>query len=314
MALEKVNLHMEPALVPEPYQAAAVNSLVRLAEKGVTEAQLTLAEMYEAGDGVPVDHEKATHWYELASLNTRAVKPDGGLSHLDVAGKVPRKPRRYDKLVGDDPLSQCDQAYMYAHGIGVEQNLPLAAELYTQAANRGCAAAQTSLGFMYEHGLGVPQNREKAAELYRSAAAQGDPAALNNLGFLLATGGCLPRNSREAVGEFEKAAAHGDPYALCNLGVMYHNGEGVPQDYKRAAEFYKKAAEHGIALAKYNLGLMYQYGQGVKADQRKSQSLCRSADATIISRKQPLSEAASDEDVLDSSEQLGQLPAEGGAE
>jgi len=47
-----------------------------------------------------------------------------------------------------------------------------------EVANRGYAAAQTSLGILYER----QKKEEAAAELYHRAADQGDPVAQTNLG------------------------------------------------------------------------------------------------------------------------------------
>jgi len=82
-----------------------------------------------------------------------------------------------------------------------------------QAAERGDADAQFSLGFRYDNGLGVPQDAAQAVVWYRKAAEQGHAMA-----------------------------------QYC-LGVVYTKGEGVVQDYKLAYVWNSVAAANGIAVA-----------------------------------------------------------------
>jgi hypothetical protein len=77
-------------------------------------------------------------------------------------------------------------------------NYVKAAQIFTDLAPRGNAAAQTYLGYMYEYGKGVPQDFVVAAAWYHCASQQGVPQA------------------------------------LYQLGLMYDNAQGVPQDYVMA--------------------------------------------------------------------------------
>lgn len=60
----------------------------------------------------------------------------------------------------------------------------VAFKAFTEAAARGDARAQRSLGLMHERGEGVPRDPAMAAECYRKAIAQGMPSAQFNLAFL----------------------------------------------------------------------------------------------------------------------------------
>lgn len=63
----------------------------------------------------------------------------------------------------------------------------MALKEFTDAAARGDARAQRSLGLMHERGDGVPRNPTLAAEWYRKAIAQGLPGAQFNLAFVTQT-------------------------------------------------------------------------------------------------------------------------------
>ena len=56
-----------------------------------------------------------------------------------------------------------------------------ALQWYQQAAERGYAGAQNSLGVMYAQGVGVREDCTVAARWFQAAATQGYPAAADNL-------------------------------------------------------------------------------------------------------------------------------------
>ena len=86
---------------------------------------------------------------------------------------------------GDKEFSR---ALLYYRGQGVTQDYSEAARLLREAADRGHAEAQASLGVMFELGKGVTQDYAQAAAWYTKAAEQGFPFAQNALGTLLSEG------------------------------------------------------------------------------------------------------------------------------
>lgn len=63
----------------------------------------------------------------------------------------------------------------------------VAFKAFSDAAARGDARAQRSLGLMHERGEGVPRDPALAAECYRKAIAQGLSSAQYNLAFVIQT-------------------------------------------------------------------------------------------------------------------------------
>ena len=159
-----------------------------------------------------------------------------------------------------------------------------------QAAEKGDAEAQNSLGLMYQKGEGAPQDDREAVKWFRKSAAQGHYLAQHNLGEMYAQGRGVQKNNRTAMEWFKKAAAQGHVWAQHNLGVMHLQGDGVPENYHTAAEWFhkaatqghrpsqdaltlivegwKKAAAQGEAWAQHNLGLIYFKGYGVPQNDR----------------------------------------------
>ena len=173
---------------------------------------------------------------------------------------------------------------------------------FSEAARRGHAAAQISLGWMYAQGLGIDRDDRRALHWYRQAAAQGhrDAQAILDVRRL-----GNPPEAQEAAAEpvpkrhgkpprdpvdsshyngtdaavqaleerqsaaywYRRFAEAGLREAQFVLGVRYEVGKDTPRDTAQAIYWYRKAAEQGSALAQFNLGLKYAIGEGVPHDQ-----------------------------------------------
>ena len=132
-----------------------------------------------------------------------------------------------------------------------------------EAAKRGHAEAQRSVGYCYEKGLGVAKDLYEAVKWYRKAAEQGEANGQNNLGYCYQKGYGVDQDYTEAVKWYRKAAEQGYASAQNNLGYCYEKGLGVAKDLYEAVKWYRKAAEQGNKSAQFNLGQCYEYGTGV---------------------------------------------------
>lgn len=123
--------------------ALALKELRPLADKGNSDAQRFLGDMYSDGNGVKQSHKEAASWYRKAAMQGNA-------------------PAQYALGV------MCDR------GIGVKQNDKEAASWYHKAAELGNTEAQYSLGVMYQHGRGaVPKDIVQAHKWFSLAVANG---------------------------------------------------------------------------------------------------------------------------------------------
>lgn len=145
-------------------------------------------------------------------------------------------------------------------------NYTEAVKYYSQAAEKGNAAAQCDLAFCYATGKGVPQNDREAFNWYKRSAEQGNKYAQSNLAYYYSEGVAVAQDHYEAVRWAGKSAEQGYPSGQNRLGSYYYNGQGVAKDYTEAVKWYRKAAEQGNEHAMYNLGVCYQYGNGVSKD------------------------------------------------
>lgn len=93
------------------------------------------------------------------------------------------------------------------------------------------------LGRLYEKGIGTDQNVAKAIELYRRAAILNNADAINDLGFLYYQGGLgIARDPQKALKYFERAADLKHPQASFNFAALVDDGlvkEKGPEDSAR---------------------------------------------------------------------------------
>ena len=131
-------------------------------------------------------------------------------------------------------------------------SLAAEAEDFREAAERGSAGAQSSLGWCYEHGDGVEIDVQEAVRWYKKAAEQGHPGGQCNLGSCYERGVGVEKDMKEAVRWYKEAAEQGHKGGLYNLGQCYEKGLGVKKNTKEAKRLYKEAAmmEHEPARKK----------------------------------------------------------------
>jgi TPR repeat protein len=181
------------------------------ADKGDAEAQIELAGLYVAGDGVTRDPAKAAKWRRKAAEQGNA-------------------------------RAQCLLGLQYADGDGVKKNMGEAVYWLGKAADQDLAEAQLDLGLCFANGQVPGKSVVDAVELYRKAANQGLPEAESALGNCYFEGVGVPKNIPEGVKWTQKAAEHGQPGAQHALGLCYAKGKGVTTNYVQAYKWLALAA------------------------------------------------------------------------
>jgi hypothetical protein len=116
-------------------------------------------------------------------------------------------------LFSSDPAAITDEANRYFSGIGVIQDDARAATLYREAAEKGYARAQHTLGFMHAEGRGVTRDLTAAVEWYRKAVAQSYVPAMTSLGIAYAEGRGVAVDPALARRLLQMAAEAGDKRA-----------------------------------------------------------------------------------------------------
>ncbi len=164
-------------------------------------------------------------------------------------------------------------------------------EWLTRAADLEMPIAAFNLGTKYARGLGVEQDVALAARWLEKAASQGFTPAKTQLGLLFLD--AKPPNRERARSLLEEAAAEGDGWAHFGLGRIHEGAAGGPVDLAKAAHHYLSAAQHDIAPAIQRLARMYERGQGVgKNEQAALQYYLRASKLSGDKERGPLTLAA----------------------
>ena len=261
-----------------------LEKLTEYADQGNDLAQYTLGSLYEKGEVIEEDIEKAIEYYK------KSAEQNNDLAQLAL-GKI--------------------YYYNYWKYDNIEQDEKKALKLFTKSAKNGNAEAQYDLGQyyymkdykkslywlkksakqefapaqcligdiyyveMYEEDTLLNKeyiDHQKAFYWYKKSADNGYYWGHYSLGILYLTGKGTEQNYKLAFKHFKEATKKEDcTSAHYQVGKMYFNGWGVKQNYKKARYWYKKAtSDEEEEYAFFALGEMYEYGIGVKQDYKKA--------------------------------------------
>ncbi|MBB5142398.1 tetratricopeptide repeat protein [Desulfovibrio intestinalis] len=173
---------------------------------------------------------------------------------------------------GAQPVDQVekklDEAWT-AYNIG---QYPKVLQLVQPLASDGNARAQIILGRCYENGLGVPQDMEMAAKWFRLAAEQNNSEAQVLLAYQYELGVGVPKNDATVVDLMTRAANAGNAEALFNLALYHGQGKyGFAKNPTESFRLAKIAADHGYAQAERYVGACYEFGVGVPENKAEAQ-------------------------------------------
>lgn len=210
------------------------------AERGSADARRRLGLMFEHGEGVARDHDRAAALLRAAADQNNAA-------------------------------AQFELARLYQLGRGVPADDRQAVAWLTRAAARNHAGAIVALGQAYEDGAGVAQDWARAVEHYRRAAALGNAEARFGLANLLRIGRGAPADPVEATRLLRVAADQGHAPAQNAYAIALRDGQGVPRDDAGAARYFRRAADQGLAAAQLNLAEAYAAGRGVARDRAEAE-------------------------------------------
>ena len=217
----------------------------KAAEQGYTLAQYNLAWMYQNGEGIEKNPEKAIDWYRKAAEQREkghAYEQGYTLAQFQLAGIYKNLANMYKDMYKNEE-SLKEESLKKA-----KENFGEAIKWYRKAAEQGHVEAQFQLAGIYKNLANMYKDMYKNEESLKEESLK---KAKENFG--------------EAIKWYRKAAEQGHVEAQFQLAWMYLHGEGVEKpDFKLVFFWYHKAAEQGYADAQYNLALMYVLGEGVE--------------------------------------------------
>ncbi|EJK45718.1 hypothetical protein THAOC_35653 [Thalassiosira oceanica] len=128
----------------------------------------------------------------------------------------------------------------YFHGgLGLQKDMRMAVELWTEAAELGSIQALCNLGIAYHHGEGVQQDTVKGVEFFERAAMQGHAQSRHNL----ANWEVQKGNNDRAVRHLLISAKMGDDNSVDNIKRAFEAGFATKDQYAKALKGYQDAVE-----------------------------------------------------------------------
>ncbi|OZC11577.1 Sel1 repeat protein [Onchocerca flexuosa] len=172
-------------------------------------------------------------------------------------------PKQYLKTVVKNEGVGLGQLYLTG-GRGVEQNMDLASQYFSTAAQAGSTNAYAYLGKMYLDGTSAtPQDNATAFQFFKKAADKGNPVGQSGLAIMYMYGKGVKQDYAKAAKLFTLAAEQGWVDGQLNLGYLHFRGLGVKRDFKLAIKYFQLASQSGHVNAYFNLAQIHATGTGV---------------------------------------------------
>lgn len=273
-------------LVPELPEAARAYWQWRLASKGDATYANTLAETYDVGRGVPVDHAAALYWFRFASMHGNAAAQSALARHLFTGVGGQRDDDEAFKWATRSAAHSADGMMLvgesYLFGRGVVKDVVAALKWLTLAADAGSAQAAIDLANCYETGEGTARDALLAQRWYRKAAALGSQEAAIALALKALTEG----GEGSIISEHDRfwlARAATDSTASDSAGA----GTANVNDEEHATSLALSALDRASLsqpFAQFETGILFWRGRGVMQDRALGDAWLRRAAATLSTR------------------------------
>ena len=249
-----------------------VQALLNDAEGGRADAWLQLARMYDTGDGVSINLERAFSCYRNAA-KAGVIKAFRYLGECYLHGRgVVRdeylaKRAFVEGAINDDVDCQYELAKILLQTPHTKRHQQ-AVIWADKAAEQGHLKAAELLGECYLNGWGIKKDRQKGVVYLEKACLQNSLSALEVLGKYYLD----RRYWRKAIECLKKGSSQGSVVCCGLLADVYYQGNGVTKDVGLALDYLRQAQsldpEHPLVC--YLWGLFYMNGVGVKKDSLKA--------------------------------------------
>ena len=226
--------------------------------------RLPLARIYERGDGVDVDLERAAQLYKDGSELLPWQRPyfQSFYGLCLIRGRGVREDQRTGwalvrkSIVSENANGWYVRGECFRNGYGVEPNLVEAAACYRRATQMkngmdGAVFSKFELGRMYELGHGGLQvDLSKAFDHYHFSARRMHQEAQFKVALFSETGKGVDKFADRAAYYFGLAANSGHRQAQVKACEYYLKGKGVSRDLHTAVQILQPAADYGDKRAK----------------------------------------------------------------
>ena len=260
-------------------------------------AQLLLAQKHFQGIGMPRDESATRRILDQIHRQSRAcaaicygyMRSKGiGVSEDLGEGQQWYREAAYwfnEEASSGESNSANNLGYLYAKGLGVEENPQTAAHWFEEAIEAGSVAALYNLGVCYLNGWGVPQDDETAIEYLNRASELNDPSAASVLAYLYLEGRGVDRDPAKSFEFNMRAARAGNVEAASALGYALGVGLGAERNVAESISWFEMAASEGDTYAQANLAMYFCHSSDLKLFNRGWTMLSHAVDQGDVSAK-----------------------------
>ncbi len=237
-----------------------------------TDAQYLMATLFQSGQGLTKNQDKALSWYQKAA-NLGHAQAQYALAKALVASKqadlLPQALHWFEQAAqqGHQQASTSSVALLARQdNVDLSQAQEAWRWLYHGMQN-GDAKGQYNLATaLNEHLLHLTTSDIDVASWLKNAALAGLTPAQNDYAVHLIL---VQHDTMQAIKWLHKAAVS-NAHAQFNLGFIYARGDGVTPDDENAIRWWRLADKNGSARAKMMLGLFYDLGRGVGRSEKQA--------------------------------------------
>lgn len=250
----------------------------KAARKGHTESIFKCGQLFEYGIGVTKNIDKALDFYRDAASK----------------GHVQSKRSLAQIIANSQKTNNCQT---FTNHIFTQKDIENAFQMMLEAASEGDIEAISNLGEMYRDGIGVEKNMKLAFECFSNVVKQNinhpfsnknlNNVCINkrtaliglnndtqshyarasvNLGLMYEQGLSTNPDAKMAVHYYQLSSDFRDPLGQFHLARAYENGIGLRKDLSQAAKFYRLSANQGFARSQFNIARYLEYGIGIPQD------------------------------------------------
>lgn len=260
---------------PETDIASALQYYQLAHEQGDDDGAYELGVIYNEGSRVEQNFERAHYWYNQAiqHSNPAAHRALANLYERGDGVKANRQ-KAIEQLATYAQLKDYNvDYYLGIQFLGndvLPQNYALAHQYFATAKLANDHRAINNLGELYRYGRGVAVDFHKAFNFYQQAVALNNKYAMFNLGEMYRDGEAVTADFSQSIAWFERSnLAEG----YFQIAKMYQQGEMVAKNLVKANEWLNKAANENHKAATFHLAQNMMVGAGITKDEQLGKSL-----------------------------------------
>ncbi len=232
-------------------------------------AQLSLADFYWRGEGLPQDRIKGLKLYE-ALVKKQYVPAMYRLAYIYETGEgVPSQPLKavawYQKAAETGHINaRYRLALIYLYGEAPLQNKEKGLGLLIGLADQDYIPAYYRLGRYYESQTHLKEHLLQAEPWYHRAAEKDHFQSKYRLALLVIRGQLTTINVNAAIELLSREVEKGNGEIAFEIGAYFEKKRNNIGDFDRAIHWYKKSIALGYLSAAYHLGNLHVLNDNVK--------------------------------------------------